>query len=404
FKKVRRNLLFLASGYRKIGNYEIGPWFNWISANQWEGTRLRFDLGTNTYFNKNLYLHGYLAYGFRDKSFKGKAEAYWIIKRKPNWLRLHAAYTDDVDNGINQVGEVSQDNIFSLAIRKPNVTRKFIRTRDIRFEVFNELGKGFSTEWFIVHRQHTPLQSLPFKSYYPVTGGTPLTNFEVALKLRFAYLERFLETDYFRTSLGTRYPIVEFMFTKGIKGIFNSAYNYSKYSLAIKDFMKISPYGTLRYKVYGGLVDGTLPFTLLENHPGNDLFYYSPASYNLMNRFEYLSDKYAGVNVEHNFGSGLFRFIPLTRKLKWRQFWNVKALWGSLSDANIAANYVIDTLGNKVPAFKNLNSKTYLEVGTGIDNILKVLRLDLVWRVSPTPIYAGKKNQFGAFVSFQFQF
>ncbi|HNF44489.1 MAG TPA: hypothetical protein PLT49_12485, partial [Ferruginibacter sp.] len=62
------------------------------------------------------------------------------------------------------------------------------------------------------------------------------------------------------------------------------------------------------------------------------------------------------------------------------------------------------TLGNKVPAFKNLNSKTYLEVGTGIDNILKVLRLDLVWRVSPTPIYAGKKNQFGAFVSFQFQF
>ena len=404
FKKVRRNLLFLASGYRKIGNYEIGPWFNWISANQWEGTRLRFDLGTNTYFNKNLYLHGYLAYGFRDKSFKGKAEAYWIIKRKPNWLRLHAAYTDDVDNGINQVGEVSQDNIFSLAIRKPNVTRKFIRTRDIRFEVFNELGKGFSTEWFIVHRQHTPLQSLPVKSYYPVSGGTPLTNFEVALKLRFAYLERFLETDYFRTSLGTKYPIVEFMFTKGIKGIFNSAYNYSKYSLAIKDFMKISPYGTLRYKVYGGLVDGTLPFTLLENHPGNDLFYYSPASYNLMNRFEYLSDKYAGVNVEHNFGSGLFRFIPLTRKLKWRQFWNVKALWGSLSDANIAANYVIDTLGNKVPAFKNLNSKTYLEVGTGIDNILKVLRLDLVWRVSPTPIYAGKKNQFGAFVSFQFQF
>ncbi|HNF44298.1 MAG TPA: DUF5686 family protein, partial [Ferruginibacter sp.] len=54
FKKVRRNLLFLASGYRKIGNYEIGPWFNWISANQWEGTRLRFDLGTNTYFNKDL--------------------------------------------------------------------------------------------------------------------------------------------------------------------------------------------------------------------------------------------------------------------------------------------------------------------------------------------------------------
>lgn len=404
FKKLQRNLVFLASGYRKIGNYEIGPWFNWISGNQWEGTRFRFDLGTTTGFNKNLYLHGYLAYGTRDKSFKGKAEAYWIIKRKPNWLRLHAAFQDDVDNGINQVGEVSQDNIFSLAIRKPNITRKFIRTKDIRFEVFHELGKGFSAEWFIAHRQHTPLQFLPVKTSYPVNSGTPLTNFEVALKLRFAYLERFLETDYFRTSLGTKYPSVELMFAKGMKGVFNSAYNYSKYSASIKDFMKISPYGTLRYKVFGGLVSGSLPFTNLENHPGNDLFYYSMASYNLMNRFEYLSDKYAGVNVEHNFGSGIFRFIKFTRKLKWRQFWNVKSLWGSLSRQNDAINYLVDTLGNKVPAFKKLNGRSYIEVGTGIDNIFKIFRLDFVWRLSPDPNYAGKKNQFGAFVSFQFQF
>jgi len=169
-------------------------------------------------------------------------------------------------------------------------------------------------------------------------------------------------------------------------------------------FMKISPYGTLRYKVHGGIINGTLPFTNLENHPGNDLFYYSPASFNLMNRFEYLSDKYAGVNLEHNIGSGLFRFIPLTRKLKWRQFWNVKTLWGSLSDANIAANYLVDTSGAKIPAFKNLNNKTYIEIGTGIDNIFKIFRIDFVWRLSPNPIYAGKKNQFGIFGSFQLQF
>ena len=206
------------------------------------------------------------------------------------------------------------------------------------------------------------------------------------------------------TSIGTKYPIAELMIAKGIKGVFNSAYSYTKISLTVKDFMKISPYGTLRYKVYGGFVNSTLPFTNLENHPGNDLYYYSPSSFNLMNRFEYLSDKYAGVNLEHNLGSGLFRFIPLTRKLKWRQFWNVKTLWGSLSTENNTINYLVDTAGNKVPAFKNLNGRTYIEVGTGIDNIFKVLRLDFVWRVSPTPIYAGKKNQFGIFGSFQFQF
>ena len=398
YQKMQRNLKFLAGGYRNIGNYEIGPWFNWISGNQWEGTRFRFDLGTNTGFNKNIYLHGYLAYGTSDKKFKGKAEAFWILKREPKRIRLHLSWSDDVDNGISQIGEVSQDNIFSLAIRKPNTTRKFIRVKDLRFEVFNELGKGFSTEWFVAHRQYTPLLNLPDKINFQVSNGSPLTSFEIALKLRFAYLERFLETDYNRFSIGTKYPIVEVMLAKGMPGVFNSAYNYTKYSALVKDVMKISPYGTLSYKVYAGKIDGTLPFTFLENHPGNDLYYYSSSSFNLMNRFEYLSDKYAGINVEHNIGSGLFRFIPITRKLKWRQFWNAKTVWGSLSPENIALN-------NKTSTFKTINGKTYIEVGTGIDNILKLLRLDFVWRVSPTPMPADNKtSRFGIFGSFQFQF
>jgi len=302
-----------------------------------------------------------------------------------------------VDNGISQVGQVSQDNIFSLAIRKPNVTRKFINVKDFRFEVFNELGKGFSTEWFVSHRQYLPLLNLPNIKNFSVNKGTPLTNFEVALKLRFAYLEKFIETDYNRYSLGTKYPIVELLVAKGISGVFNSAYNYSKYSLLVKDMMKISPYGVLYYRVYGGKINGAMPFTNLENHPGNDLYYYNPFAFNLMNRFEYLSDQYAGVNIEHNIGSGLFRFIPITRKLKWRQFWTAKTLWGSLSNENIAIN-------NKTGTFKTLNKKTYLEIGTGIDNIFKVFRIDFVWRLAPAPSYAGTASKFGIFGSFQLQF
>jgi hypothetical protein len=397
FQKLQTNLKFFFGGYRNIGRFEIGPWFNWVSGDTVQGTRLRFDLGTNKKLFKNIYLHGYLAYGFRDKRFKGMAEAFWILQREPKRIRLHLSYQDDVDNGISQVGELSQDNIFAVAIRKPGISRKFINVKDLRFEVFNELGRGFSTEWFISHRQFTPLLNLPGLKTFTTNSGTPLTNFEVALKLRFAYLERFIETDYNRYSLGTKYPVVEAMFSKGIAGVFNSAYNYSKYSLLIKDMMKISPYGTLYYRVYGGKINGAMPFTNLENHPGNDLYYYNPLAFNLMNRFEYLSDKYAGVNIEHNIGSGLFRFIPLTRKLKWRQFYTAKTLWGSLNNENF-------TLNNKTNTFKTLNGKTYIEVGTGIDNIFKVLRVDFVWRLSPSTTYAGKQNKFGVFGSFQLQF
>lgn len=397
FKKMQTNLKFLFGGYRNIGKFEIGPWFNWVSGDTVQGTRLRFDLGTNKKLFKNIYLHGYLAYGFRDQRFKGLAEAFWILQREPKRIRLHLSYQNDVDNGISQVGELSQDNIFAVAIRKPGISRKFVNVKDLRFEVFNELGKGFSTEWFISHRQFTPLLNLPALKTFTTNKGTPLTNFELSLKLRFAYLERYIETDYNRYSLGTKYPVVEAMFSKGFAGVFNSAYNYTKYSLLVKDMMKISPYGTLYYRLYGGKINGAMPFTNLENHPGNDLYYYNPFAFNLMNRFEYLSDKYAGINMEHNIGSGLFRFIPITRKLKWRQFYTAKTLWGSLSDENIAIN-------NKTNTFKTLNGKTYIEVGTGIDNIFKVFRVDFVWRLSPSASYAGKQNKFGVFGSFQLQF
>lgn len=401
FQRLERRLKFLGSGYREIGNYEIGPWFNWVSFDSIQGWRARFDLGTNTGFNKKIYLHGYLAYGFGDQKFKGQAEAFWLIKRDPKLLRLHASYTNDIDYGISQVGEVSQDNIFSIAIRKHNNFRKFIEIKDWRLELLNDWGKGFSTEWFLVHRQYNPLSNLPAKSNFPTSTGTALTNFEVAVKLRWAYLERYIETDYFRYSTGTRYPVVELMLSQAIPGIFNSAYHYTKVSASVKDVAKISPYGTLRYKVYGGKVFGTAPYAFLENHPGNDLYYYNMNTYNLMTRFEYLGDQYAGINLEHNIGSGLFRFIPITRKLKWRQFWNVKTLWSSLSAANTALN-VPDPLA--VSRFKSLNGKTYMELGTGIDNIFRLLRLDFVWRVSPTPSAVPKNSRFGVFGSFQLQF
>jgi hypothetical protein len=397
FQKLQNTLRFIGTGYTNNGNVEFGPWFNWISANAWEGTRFRFDLGTNTGFNKNIYLHGYLAYGTKDEKIKGKAEAFWILNRHPERFRLHASYSKDIDNGISDIGQVSQDNIFSLAVRKPSVNRKYLKLQDTRFEVFNELGKGFSSELFFVHRQFTPLLNLPFINSQQAPS---FTNFEIALKLRFAYLEKFIDGNYFRYSLGSEYPITDFTIARGIPGIAGSSYHYTKLSASISDDKKISPYGSISYKIFAGKIYGTLPFTFLENHPGNDIYYYNPASYNLMTRFEYLSNRYAGFNFEHNIGSGLFRFTPITRKLKWRQFWNIKTLWGSLSPENALLN-------NSSINFKTLNSNPYMEVGTGIDNIFKVFRIDLVWRLLSGSSYNQKITTnpgFGVFGSFQFQF
>jgi hypothetical protein len=122
-----------------------------------------------------------------------------------------------------------------------------------------------------------------------------------------------------------------------------------------------------------------------------------------MNRFEYLSDKFAGVNLEHNIGNGMFRLLGPTRKLKLRQFWTAKVLWGSLSESNKTLNQV-GAIFDRGHQFQTLNGRTYMELGTGVDNIFRLLRIDLVWRALPQPLPVESYKRFGIFGSFRLQF
>jgi hypothetical protein len=398
FIRFTNTLNFVGTGYLNVGNYQLGPWYNWISYDGWEGSRTRFDLGTNRHFNKKTWLHGYLAYGFGDKKFKGQAEVFYLPTKNPRTY-LYGSYTNDLDFGQSYYGEVTSDNIFALAIRKPNIPLKYINVEEKRFEFFHETKSGFSGLLAVTHKDYTPLKNLPVKDSFPVAdGGNPLTTFEVSFRLRFAYLEKFLENNFFRTSLGSPYPIAEIYVSRGISGVLKSSYDYTKLSATVSDYFNIAPFGSVSYYVYGGRTFGTLPYMLLDVHPGNELYYYNKYAFNMMNKYEYISDKYAGLNVEHNFGSGIFRFFGPTRKLKFRQFWNAKALWGSLSDVNYALNF---KPGN---SFQTLNGKTYLEFGTGVDNIFRVLRIDFVWRVLPQPTAADANRKFGIFGSFRLSF
>jgi len=396
YNRYYNTAFFLTTGYKNIGKFQIGPWFSWISGDSLEGTRLRFDLGTNKYFSKKIYLHGYLAYGFADKRFKSMGEALWILKKEP-WQTLHASHFDDLDRTQHYNNDIPADNVLAVAIRKKGIPSKFINLQQEKLEYSRDTKIGLSTTVALTHKIYNPLRNIPGKIFFPVATGDPLTASEVSLKLRFAYIKKFYSTTFFRYSLGSPYPIPEIEFTVGIKNILNSSYDYQKISGNISDQLSIAPFGKLSYNVFAGKIFGTLPYPLLEVHPGNEVYYYNKYAFNLMNRYEYVSDKYAGFSIEHNIGNGLFRFIPLTRKLKFRQFWNIKGITGNLNNANKKLNYITDH------TFSALDNKLYLEVGTGVDNIFKLLRLDLVWRLSPKPLPVTTANRFGIFGSFKIQ-
>lgn len=396
FKRLTERINFIATGYHNIGNFQIGPWYNWMTANSWEGFRIRFDLGTNRKFDKHWWWHWYLAYGFGDKKIKGKAELFYLPQKHPRryW---YGSYTNDLDFGQNYYGEVTSDNIFALAIRKPDVPVKYMKIEEKRFEFFNEHRSGLSELVAVTHRGFTPLKNIPLRDSFPsFSGRAPLTAFEVSLKLRFAYLEKFLENTFFRTSLGSPYPIGELNIARGIAGVLKSNYSYTKLSASISDYIKIPPLGSISFQVYAGKTFGSpLPYVVLDIAPGNELYYYNKYAFNMMNRYEFIHDKYAGINFEHNIGNGIFRLFP---KLKLRQLWTLKTLWGSLSEVNELYNF------RKGTTFQTLDGKTYMEIGTGVDNIFHVFRIDFIWRVLPKLLPESTTKNFGIFGSFRLAF
>ncbi len=394
FVHYRNGLNFFTTGTKDIGNIRIGPWFYWLTANRWEGTRVRFDLSTNVGFNRHWYFTGYAAYGFTDAALKGRIEARYRFQTKP-YSYISASYKKDIDNGQTSYDQLSSDNVFASFLRKPGIPSKYQQIETRRAEYYGETNKGFGMGVMVQNRQFTPLLNLPSKSLFPVKGGDPLNNSEATFHFRYAYQERTLDENFDHYLLGSSYPIVDLYYTHGFKGLLNSSYTYNKIDFTVHDYIKLPPYGELYYNFFAGKIYGALPYPLLDIQPGNEWYYYSRNSFNLMRRFEYLTDQYAGFNLEHNIGSGIFRYVKLTRKLKLRQFWEAKGVVGNLSDANKQLNFVDNH------PFTSLDGKLYMEVGTGIDNIFKFFRIDFIWRVLPQPLPSKQNERFGVFFGFR---
>lgn len=394
FQKFTNRLNFLGTGYINKGNFQIGPWNNWASTNSWEGLRLQFDVNTKRRSYKSFIYHSYIAYGFKDKKAKGMVDAFYMPRKDPNEY-IYAYYRNDLDWGQNYYGGTLQQNLITFASRKKGVPIKNIGVQETRLVFAKPLTQAFTGKLSFSHRTSNPLRNLLPIDSFQTSVGKPLTSFEASFTLRFAYLESFNESSFYRTSLGSPYPIGEITISKGFPGVLKSSYRYTKILATISDNTKIPPIGNISWRVYAGKTYGVLPYTLLNIAPGNELFYYNPLAYNLINRWEYIHDRYAGFNLEHNFGKGIFSFI---RKTKMQQFWTAKALWANLSDENKNLNF------KNGSNFQSLNGKTYLELGTGIDYILGIFRVDFIWRLLPATLPNPSDKKFGVFGSIKLNF
>ncbi|MFB6456457.1 DUF5686 family protein [Chitinophaga sp. Hz27] len=401
FQRLSNTITFIVDGHIKLGKVEIGPWYKWISRNRVEGPRLRFDLGTTAEFSRNWRLHGYLAYGTKDQSLKGGMAVTYTWPRDNGW-QMTAFYKDDLDN--NQRGfngeEVSLDNIFGQLVRRRGIPQKFMREATASVSATKQFPQEFSLQGTLSRSCYNTFDPLPPHKLFLSEEKGKVVNTEMQFKFRYAPGEKEVRTFRKIKHVKSNLPVTEITYAFAPTGLFDSKYQYQKVNFSVRQQFPLPGWGKVNYMVYAGKIfTDRLPFMLLQMHPGNETYYYNKEAFSLMNKYEFFSDRYAGINIEHNFNGKLLHLLPFMRKTGVRQFWNVKSVIGDLSNANRVYNHM-EFAGY---GMRSLKGNLYTEVGTGFDNIFRFFRVDAVWRLYQQPTSAHSSD-FGVFGSFRLQF
>lgn len=395
--QLRKNPLFyysekvfsaLVTGYiptsTEDNKFNLGPMYSSISANTVEGLRLRAGGYTTAQLNNHWFAGGYLAYGVKDQKPKGLAQIEYSFNKKKKQANefpmnsIRASYNYDVNRlGQNYLYSTSDNFFLSLKRQKDD---KITYLRKIELSYNREFQSQFSAG--LDFRYRTEYAS-PYISFTDNTSGINLMSYslgEMQLRLRYAPGEKFYQTLGKRRTFTRNAPVFTFSHTQAFKGILNSDYDYSHTEIGFQQRFWFSAYGNATVILKAGKVWTKAPFPLLISPNANLSYTIQYESYPMMNAMEFINDQYISWDVNYNMNGIILNHIPLIKKFKLREIVSFRGLYGSLSTQNNPS------LTNNLYEFPTLSyimkKEPYMEVGLGVVNIFKFLRVDYIWRLN----------------------
>lgn len=385
FRRFKNIASAIGTKYYSIDklNIEIGNLFTTIGSNDVEGVRLQSGFRTFKTYNDLFRFQAYGAYGFLDKNFKYGFQAKWLVEPKSR-LILFAGNRKDVEqNGASLTGSI---NVLgrsegSSAVLSTGVNDKFTSVNLTSVGLSVEPVPSFSVRLvndFKTLSSASETFSLAYNDPEAPTGiSSEIKQFETALSI--GYYPKRIKTGYGveRDDGNTGYTRYFTKITKGSSGIFNSDFDYTKIQFSFTKLFKIGSLGRLKSSLEAGQTFGEVPLALLSIAPGNQSLFKINNSFNLLNFYEFVTDRYSAVHLEHNFNGRILSRIPLLKKTKLRTIVGFKTFTGSITDENIALNTTGSPIETPLIA---PNKKPYYEYSVGIANIFKVLEIDFNFR------------------------
>ncbi len=375
---------FFFVGYKKVGPVDLGTYSYLYAFNNIEGHRFRLGFRTNTDFSKRLVLRGYGAYSTADQTWKYLAETNLILSRT-HWTVFGVSHRYDLDQVAIYNDFVQNTPLFDAFTRQVSLRRPYHNITN-RLWIDFPVSKSLRIKLIGFQRRFEPHESFRMIYYRPENNGSDsLSQFnttELTAEVRFALGETFLIQGNDRISQGTKgRPVITFRYSKGFRYSLGGDFDYDKFMLSVQQYVKMGGLGRFEYQVNAGFTSSPLPYPILETHLGNETFFYNTTSFNMMNFFEFVSDRFVSVRAIHRFEGLFFNRIPVIKKLKWRTFATGTGLVGDLSPQNQQGNSPLSVRPEDKVHWLS-PTLPYLEVSYGIENIFKFLRIEAVHRLT----------------------
>ena len=383
FKNIYKISEVLTSGYYRFKGFDYGPILSTVGLNEIEGFRLR--AGARTYFGPNdlWRLQGYTAYGFGDNKVKYSIAGKVLLDRK-NRLKLIGGNRRDIEQlgaSLTNTNDVegrsfASNSLFSVGDNK-SLTNINLTSLNIELEPVKNLVVSVGGSYRTLKAADPSLFSLAFFTDDTFTKTRDrIRQFEVSTKITYTPGRKTTGYGVDQLRVNTNYPEFFMEFTQGIEGPLNSDFDYSKAQLFYRQPFNIGGLGKTRATLELGKTFGTVPLGLLSVVPGNQSYFSIYNTFPMLNFYEFVTDSYSSLHVEHNFGGRIFSRIPLLRKLNLREIITVRGVIGTLSDANIAIDASSENLTKASAPYKT----PYYEYSFGVANIFKVVRIDFNFR------------------------
>ncbi len=395
----------LGSGYIEIDkwNLDIGDIYSTFGINDAEGIRVRG--GARTYFGQNdpWRLEAYTAYGFDDKKFKHGASGKFLLDRKSR-LIISGGHRRDVEQlglSLTSTNDVLGRSIASSSLVSVGNNN---RLTNINLSVFNAEVEPIKNFRVLVGSSFRTLSSaLPedFSLDYvdlslPMGISSEIKQFDINTTLIYTPGKRTIGYGVERVNINDNHSTLLLNYTKGISDFLESDFDYERLQFSYTQPWQIGGFGRLTSTVELGKTFGEVPLGLLSVIPGNQTVFSLYKTFPNLDFYEFVTDTYATMHLEHNFNGRLFSRIPFLRKLNLREIIGLRGAWGQISDENIALS-----APTNIPLLAP-DDQIYWEYSLGVGNIFKIFRIDFNFRGN----YLDNPNAraFGVTGSFGFNF